>query len=712
MEEMLFSDALKGGENKVSFKSTCSSVISFIRFYFSSAVIMMTAHVFIPSKIFFKRQFKNTSKKGRRIILSCSIIVFLLFLFLHHGVGGTYTSFRFKHGDSLVQVNYRNDLLHTDVTDIINRSDFSTTPITSLMLNQEYSASSLIGYVSNLNVDPENHPASRGHHNHPTDVSSGVIDVKGLEREGRKAYDSVITCDDLSYESTIEHATETKILGDDLLSLRRTLLKKKDWLSRELVDDADSKKTETEIVETQWFRFGGSSVWLESEQCYLVFSRVVYSRRGEKNHPHVSLIRAQAFDKDWNELLEKKIPYLDSPPPLDLDQELKSLNTELSIEDCSKYNHDSREFEMCNIYQAKNQINWDKTRDSVLSKYYITYPTILDIHFNANGDWRGPEDPHIILRDTGLTEEPVVIFNMDDPSGDGRRMFSFMPHRKIEPLIKLTAPGRSLRASEKNWTPFFHPSDLMQNELSRGNIHMIYSFSPLEIFRCSLNDGVCQVVFDASTLELSEDNKFGGMRGGTQFLPLPKHIPKIAGKNIWVGFPKLHISHCGCGNIFYRPMLDVLVESGGVYHQELVVPAMDFDIDVLSWDLKSTNCMETNILSPNSIAHWDVVNQDRHTKLFTDYMTLTVSESDSLTRVVTLRGVLNYVLGIYNDKDILDDFVPSRQSDVIIKKTLSCLVEQASENCRKYGDSHRTASDSFGKLVDELRKAGIGVEKQ
>lgn len=711
MEEMIFREAPPGNKNHDSSGSWASLIIHNIKWIISTVIGLVMTNVLVPTKIFLKKQFRNSSKTDRRILAFCSALTLFLLLVLHNGRSYSYTAFHFNHKDKFLQVNYRKDLLHTDVTDIINRIDLSTTPITPKILNQEYSGTSLIGYVSNLRV-----ASSESHHEHPKKTvqmpPQGVIDVKGLEREGRKAYDSVISCNDLSYNSTIEHAIETKILGDDLLSLRRILLKKGDWLSKELKDDKDSKKTEAEIVEGQWFRFGGSSVWLESEQCYLVFSRVVYSRIKEKNHPHVSLVRAQAFDKDWNELLEKNIPYVDSPLPDNINEQLQNLDDELAIEDCSGYHHETREFEQCNVNRAKNQLTYDKTKAQIMSKYYMTYPTILDINFNANGDWRGPEDPHIILRDTGNTQEPVVIFNMDDPGGDGRRMFSFMPHRKIDPLMKLKAPSRSLRASEKNWTPFFHPSDLTQNELSRGSVHMIYSFSPLEIFKCSLNDGICHVVFDASTLELSEDNKFDGMRGGTQFIPLPQGIPKIAGKNIWVGFPKLHISHCGCGDIFYRPMLDVLVESGGVYHQELVVPAMDFDIDVLSWDLKSTDCMGTNILSPNSITNWDVVHQDHRTKLFTDYMTLTVSESDSLTRVVTLRGVLNYILGIYEDKEILNDFIPSRQSDDIIKKTMSCLIEQAGLHCRKYGDSHRKVSDSFKKLVNEFEKAGAQTGKQ
>lgn len=247
-----------------------------------------------------------------------------------------------------------------------------------------------------------------------------------------------------------------------------------------------------------------------------------------------------------------------------------------------------------------------------------------------------------------------------------------------------------MRGSEKNWTPFFHPSDQAQSDISRGSIHFIYTFSPLDIIKCSLNDGFCEVVFDQETLVISKSNTFDGMRGGTQFVPLPPQIPVIQNKNIWVGFPKVHINNCGCGDVFYRPMLDVLIESNGIYHQELIVPAIDFDIEVLSWDGKSTTCQGKNVLNPNSIAHWDLVHQDPNTRQFEDYMTLTVSESDSFTKVVTLRGLLNYIIGIYDVKNMKDEFLPSKESNNIIGKTLMCVIEGTKQHCSIYGKMHES----------------------
>ncbi|KAG0654549.1 hypothetical protein C6P45_003349 [Maudiozyma exigua] len=660
------------------------------------------------------RRLLNKSNRRASLILCLSIFSLILIIFQ---LSNTYnynqdelkqfiykennSPFNFNHNNNLKAVTRKRDLLKIDITNLINDKDLSRTPITPHLLKQEYITNTLTGFVSNLELSSRERLDSALNlniHNNATisnsnkiskKISETTVNLKELETKGRKAYDSLVTCQDLSYNGTIEHAVINPILSDDLMSIRRELLKYKGWLTKEVKDDKDKDKTEEEIIQKQWFRFGGSSVWLESEQCFLVFTRILYSRIALKVQPHISLIRAQAFDKDWNEIIGKKIPYIDIDLPDNMDSEIEKLDIELNIEDCSKYSTNTVEFETCNIQQAKTTLKKKKRKEHIVSKYYVTYPTTFDFHFDAHGDLKGPEDPHIILRKTETTEEPVIIFNMHDDIDSKRRMFSYMPHRKIDPMMKLKIEGRKMRDSEKNWTPFFHPSDQAQSVLSRGSIYFIYSFSPLDIIKCSLNDGFCEVVFDQQTLAISDSNTFGGMRGGTQFIPLPPQIPNVENKNIWVGFPKLHIDKCGCGDKFYRPMLDVLIESNGIYHQELIVPAMDLDIEVLSWDAKSTDCEGKNVLNPNSITHWDIAHQDPISNQFEDYMTLTLSESDSFTKIVTLKGILNYVLGIYRVKNMKEDFFPSEESNDIVGKTLTCLVDVAKEHCSIYGKMHQ-----------------------
>lgn len=581
------------------------------------------------------------------------------------------------------QVNEKEDLLKVDIIPKLRFKNWSQSPLNDQIRNQQFVEDELTGYVSNLDLKKHRFKMAQGDsHDHHRFSGKG-------EAEFHKDYDSLVKCQDLEYVNKVEHSKWNKLLDDDLLTLRRDLLKNDDFLKKLITDRNENDWSEEDIINKHWFRFGGSSVWLNQYQCHLVFSRVIYSSLGIRDHPRISMVRVQAFDRDWNELKEKRIPFNDITHPQELDLELERLDYELGLYPCDTFKHSPEEFDACIVEHTKSKIKNERRKEKILSKYFITYPTVLDIRYKPEGDWKGPEDPHVIVRRTNEIEEPVVVFNMYDDDEEHRRMFSFMPHRKNSPLLKfsLNDGDRKLGDKEKNWTPFFH-QDNVESAFSRGSIHFIYTFSPLEILKCSLNDGVCTVVFEAKTLDLSEDNKFGGWRGGTQYIPLPEVLPQVKNKQIWIGFPKLHIDHCGCGEKFYRPMLSLLAESNGVYHQELAVTAIDFDMDVLSWDQKGTHCGQLNVLSPNAISYWEVASQGPHTKKFEDYLALSFSEADSNTRVIVLRGVLNYILGIYEKKAIMPNFEVSSKSDSIIGQTLKCVVQKSKEDCKAYGESH------------------------
>lgn len=576
------------------------------------------------------------------------------------------------------------DLLSADISQALKRKPPFSSPINRRVTDQKFEDEEVLAYASNLDVEKVLAKKAKAAKNNEPDGVWG----KG---PGLRDYKNSITCSDLAYRSVIQHSQDKPLLSDDLAALRHRLMTEPNFLSKEVTGEDEEDMSHDEIMEKKWYQFGGSAVWLESQECYVVYSRIIYSANHIKNHPHLSLIRAQAFDRDWNEIFGKKIPYTDVPMPGDMEAALRQIDEELGISDCSILKFKHQAYEQCLVENSKNRLEADKRREKILSKFYVTYPTILDIPFRTDGDWKGPEDPHVVLRKTQFGEEPVVIYNMQDDDLDRRVMVAYMPHRKIEPIVKFSIAGREPRQSEKNWTPFFH-RNVGESLMSRGFIHFIYSFSPLEILKCSLNDGVCHMVWEADTLKISEENKFGGIRGGTQFVPLPDVLPKINGEQVWIGFPKQHVEDCGCGSVYYRPMLSVLVERGGVYSQELVAPAVGFNMDVLGWDLKSTVCKDTNILSPNSVPYWGVAGQDPHTRKYDDYMILTVSEADSNTRVVTLKGVLNYILGLYREKD-MEEFKINSQANDIIGQTLHCIISSALDLCKAYGDAHQAIEE-------------------
>lgn len=573
----------------------------------------------------------------------------------------------------------KTDLLRADISQALKHQNEDLLPVNRRTVLQKFEEEDILGFVSNLDVEKVlARKAKAAKKNDDSGFHEGLTG---------KEYKDVITCSDLSYRSKIQHSTEKPLLKDDLSELRKVLMSNPGFLAKEITGEDEEEMSVPEIIQKKWFQFGSSALWLEKEQCYVVYSRVIYSSIHVRNRPHVSLVRAQAFNKDWVEIKGKRIPYVDVPNPEDMEAVMKEIDDAIGITDCSTLKSNNVAYDACKVKNARNSLVAQKRKESILSKYYVTYPTILNIPFKTDGDWKGPEDPHAVLRKTGSMEEPVVLYNIDDDDLSRRIMVAYMPHRKIDPIVKLGVDGREQRSMEKNWTPFFH-QEQGDSIMSRGFIHFIYSFSPLEILKCSLNDGICELVFDADTLKVSDANKFGGIRGGTQFVPLPSVLPRLKDEQIWIGFPKQHIEKCGCGEVYYRPMFSVLVERLGVYSQELLVPAMGFNIDVLSWDMQTTECKDTNILSPNSIGSWEVVGQDPHTKRFEDYLTLTVSEADSNTKVITLKGVLDYVLGIYREKDIKEKFEINHQSDEIIGHTLHCLVDSAFDLCKAYGEAH------------------------
>ena len=56
------------------------------------------------------------------------------------------------------------------------------------------------------------------------------------------------------------------------------------------------------IIDKFWYRFSGSAIWLDQYQVFFMISRIIYSPKGIKNQPVLSLTYAQIYDKNWNEI--------------------------------------------------------------------------------------------------------------------------------------------------------------------------------------------------------------------------------------------------------------------------------------------------------------------------------------------------------------------------------------------------------------------------
>ncbi|CCH58913.1 hypothetical protein TBLA_0B00700 [Henningerozyma blattae CBS 6284] len=647
---------------------------------------------FNNDKIFPLKYFEKFFKTGRNFNMKLKIMVTSLILATIICSIVNYSFEGLKKNSRGQKIRFKTELSGVDLISLANKRDVSAFPISESILNDEnYESYQVKGYITNLKLEglisKKNSEAPQ-----KQDTKGKLVTVKDLELLSSKDYKDLVECDDLEYEAKIFYSKEQKMIKDDLIGVRKYLLSKdfdvEDRFIAEHVQQENEKdKSDYEIVKKSWFRFGSSSVWMESEQCYITVTRLMYSSHGSKAGPDISLIRAQAFDRNWEEIKDKRIPKHDIQIPQNIDLEIEKLESDYSLtkDTCKIFIYDPTKYDTC--IAEKNKIYFENKRrmQNIIDQYFVTYPTVYKFPMLEKTQFAGSEDPRIVLRKFHNQEEPVVVFNMD--TKQNRKMHALFPHRKLNPLLELNFEG--MNHMEKNWAPFFTDSDINTSMFSRGSIHFMYHYTPLEIVKCSLDDGICEKIFTKQTLGLTKKNHFGGIRGGTQFVQLPSIIPRIHGKQIFVGFSKLHIDDCGCGSKFYRPMLDVIIEEDGIYHQELIVPSLDFNIEVLDWSTKSHTCNFYNILSPNSIAFWDVIKQDPKTKKFEDLLVFTFSEADEVSKVINIKGLLEYILNLYSTKQIEENFIPSFNSDTILGETLQCVKSNAEQICKNYGLIHK-----------------------
>lgn len=622
----------------------------------------MNILVAITHNIFSKK------RKSLCIILFVALYWFFVAPNINYNLGNLFNP-------NLGYVNRSKDLSKVNINSIFRLQKFQHNGVNEKIRNAKFVKKHQIGYVS----DVKKTRAKKG-------MEYSDVQLNGIENNG-------ITCLDLQYNNTLEYLVNNEILQVDLKKMRRSLVYESNPNLAAFVRDNEKDMSEDEILRKRWYAFGSAAVWLENHDCYVTYTRIIYSIYDNREFSFSSVVAAQVYDADWNEIIDKRIPFNDVEIPVDVQQNVVALKKQL-INYCSHLeNH--VDHENCITDSTENRSALQSKIDTILDQYSIKYPQVLQIPFELLDEWNGQEDPHVILRKDTTIEEPVIIYNTGFGK-DGRRMQGFFPHRKDNNLVDFVFDESEgdTRAREKNWAPFFYPGDISSSTEDNplGYIHFIYDFNPLEILRCSLSSGVCKFVFNSAMLGIERGDS-SALRGATQYVPLPDILPQVKGKKMWLGFGKTHIDKCGCGSRFYRPVLNLLIEQDGIYHLELISPNIDFDIDVLGWSLKDTDCGGYNVLSPSSISNWAVVGQDPNTLEYEDYLTLTFSEADAVSKSVVIRGVVNYILGIYKQKNISDKFKLNKHMKGAIKKLSYCISKAAETECRAYGITHPELSE-------------------
>ena len=201
---------------------------------------------------------------------------------------------------------------------------------------------------------------------------------------------------------------------------------------------------------------------------------------------------------------------------------------------------------------------------------------------------------------------------------------------------------------EKNWSPFFLPSEDLKGKKSAGNsdeyIHFVYQFKPLSILKCHLKCGDCDFVFEQELPDnfmTPHDEDGASLRGGTNLVPFP--IPRSAGVHkdvrVYVAFPRTNVE-AQCGDeyaLHYRPEFVVIVIFRGSFHIAFASKALDFGSAIFELDEYDDPCDKGRILIPNSISQWDTVQ---------DVMTMTFSADDRTVQIARIHGLLSFVRGL------------------------------------------------------------------
>ncbi|KAL3240120.1 uncharacterized protein RNJ42_05163 [Nakaseomyces bracarensis] len=499
-------------------------------------------------------------------------------------------------------------------------------------------------------------------------------------------------CRQATFENEILFSPKTEPIPEDLFSLRQRLIKSDPSFKETLEAVAkDAGYSDLESVNKQWFRFGSSTQWLPEYQCYLVFSRVLVTRNSIKDNPTVSIITAQAFDRNWKEIIGKRIPYLDVPIPDNLNELLDDIEKQFPFDEHCIGAHNETMLKQClrDIEQTKMLIENKKTE--ILSRYYRIYPTVIDAPFQvtSQSNYQGPEDPKLsIRRNKDGRYEPIVLFNMDNKLY-GRVMHVVMPHRKYVPVFPIYAIDRKLEGQQKNWSPLYHDDDGATDN-SRGYVHLVQSTSPLTIMKCSLDTGVCNFVFDSENILGNKKFATSLIRGGTGFVRFPPVVPELNDRKIWVGLSKSHLYECGISKSYYRASLTVMEEIDGKYYISLYTDALDFNRTVRSWFQDRPGVATgVNVRSPNSIISWDVVSQDNDTKEYEDYMQISLSEADEMSYVLVLKGVMNYLIKSFKEKNVAD-VIDWKSTDIELRAELAgaCFINKLSKACIEYSRLH------------------------
>ncbi|EGV65857.1 hypothetical protein CANTEDRAFT_133279 [Yamadazyma tenuis ATCC 10573] len=536
--------------------------------------------------------------------------------------------------------------------------------------------SNAVDYIS---MKPESY------HGHKITVFDSRADING----------DTAKCDEIKRELSVD-ITDSKLLKTDLESILRTFQDGKSPYYKEMEPYFKAeleKQLQEHTINKYWYRLAGTSVWLSEYGVHMMISRVIYSPKGSRNQPRISLTYCQVFNEKWQELKDVELVVPSNDPE--------------------------------NIF---SQVDLDGT---FFTK--VKYPGFLAVPTYQNPDmtdhrFYGPEDPRLmVIQNEHGYEEPLMVYNsyhrkIIEQQFDGetkvvaklgyyRSMFLCFPwqfqrgKRTIEELPDIKSDGRiynraiELRRKgmerlevQKNWTPFI---DFGERQAFRHDKHIyfVYRWSNLEVLRCEITGAVgttskCEFVYRMDD-GLDAETPVGPVRGGTEMININSFSSEYdlgdilsfpEDSEVWIGFARAHLQDCGCGEHLYRPNFVVLMKDSksGFYKINTISSFVSLDVPSIGWNLDKPDelCVEgrANVFIPNGISSLSV--KQSKDGSFEDYLTLSFSLSDATVNVIHIRNILKSVLGslVNNNHGYSNDNV-------------DCAIIGSNQFCHDLGES-------------------------
>ncbi|KAK6465026.1 hypothetical protein DFJ63DRAFT_310129 [Scheffersomyces coipomensis] len=480
-------------------------------------------------------------------------------------------------------------------------------------------------------------------------------DNQGGEESLKEFYH--LKCPRVSFFDSFSLSASTELTSldkpDELLKIRniaKDMHEKKQYplLKLAFLDGPDESLEY--ILERKWFKFCTAPIWMDKYGVYIALNRVTYCPNRVYKEPKISLLYAQLFDKDWNELEDYTI----------------------------------------------NDINGEP----------IVFPTIFPAQMDEFGDRSllGPEDPRVIIRDyyndkTGeMDQEPVIIFNtLVKSQGEARCMHIYRPFTHRTKTVRMDINNVKVKFAEKNWSPFFNTD--------KDFIYFIYGLLPFRVLKCNIHHGVCLSVTGP---EVDPNEETRELSGSSNLMEIPANLlPSDLAKyrKIWFGIIRSHIYKCGCLEQVYR-FHGVLISTrvndpNDLFTIDYITSLLDFNINPEAWDLdlEDYKCSDgKSVLIPNSVAYWDFIPKNlsnSKNQYGEDIMGIAFSEADKNNKVIHIKGWFSHLSKVLTGNKYQFRTHYLRESKNVLETDFlgECAVEEATEYClaseKKYEWSHK-----------------------